>query len=97
MIGKLFIRDKLMIKFGISILLSSLLLGVGVRVMLIRNCDVGDGFVNGVMGYVFYFVYGCNNVVNNVVVIGVIFDNINVGNKFGKKIRNGNNVLIERI
>lgn len=86
-----------MIKFGISILLSSLLLGVGVRVMLIRNCDVSDGFVNGVMGYVFYFVYGCNYVVNNVVVIGVIFDNINVGNKLGKKIRNGNNVLIERI
>lgn len=83
--GKLFIRDKPMTKPGTSTLSSSLLLGVGARVMLTRNCDVGDGLVNGVMGYVSHFVYGRNHAANNVVAIGAIFDNTNVGNKSGKK------------
>lgn len=95
--GRLFLRDKPMTKPGTSTLSTSLLLGVGARVMLTRNCNVDDGLVNGVMGYITHFVYGRNHAANNVVAIGVIFDNINVGNKSGKKTTNGNNVLIERI
>lgn len=42
--------------------------------MFIRNCNVEDGFVNGVMGYVCWFVYKENS--NRIVsVVGVVFDN----------------------
>lgn len=54
---------------------------VNVWVMFIRNCDVKDGFVNGVMGYIFYFVNGKDN---DVLVVVVIFDNKNVGKKIGR-------------
>lgn len=53
-IGKLNLRKKF-ISYKIEGLFSILLLVIDVRVMLIRNCKVDDGLVNGVMGYVFNF------------------------------------------
>lgn len=46
--------------------------------MLTRNCDVKDGLVNGVMGYISHFVNGKDN---DVSAVAVIFDNKNVGKK----------------
>lgn len=54
---------------------------VSVCVILIRNFDIKDGLVNGVMGYIFYFVNGKDN---DVLVVVVIFDNKNVGKKIGR-------------
>lgn len=95
-IGRLNLKIKL-VSFKIEGLFSILLFVVNVRVMFIRNCKVDDGFVNGVMGYVFNFVYGYGYELKIVVVIGVLFDNMFVGKKFGKRIFNGNIVLIERV
>lgn len=73
-----------------------LILFINVRVMLIRNCNVEDGLVNGVMGYILKFVFDeiCGNVVK---VIGIVFDDKNVGKKIGLKIEDGNIVFIERV
>ncbi|XP_062614313.1 uncharacterized protein LOC134276047 [Saccostrea cucullata] len=95
--GKLILRSKPLTRSRTDNLSSSLLMGVGARVMLTRNCNVEDGLVNGVMGHITHFVYGQIHGVNNVVAVGVIFDNINVGMKSGNKTRNGNIVLIERV
>lgn len=62
--------------------LSLLLLLVNVRVMFIRNCNVIDGFVNGVMGYICQFVFEENDK-RVFKVVGVVFDNKEVGRKFG--------------
>lgn len=53
--------------------------------MLTRNSNVDDGLVNGVMGHVSHFVYEQRCAANTVAAVGVIFDNINVGGKSGKK------------
>nr|XP_034317093.1 uncharacterized protein LOC117686351 [Crassostrea gigas] len=93
--GKLCLRDKPCITKTDS-LSSSLLFAVNARVMLTRNCDVKDGLVNGVMGYISHFQYG-DAETTNVTAIAVIFDSQNVGIKTGKRTKNGNMVLIERI
>ncbi|XP_052695810.1 uncharacterized protein LOC128174255 [Crassostrea angulata] len=93
--GKLCLRDKPCITKTDS-LSSSLLFAVNARVMLTRNCDVKDGLVNGVMGYISHFQYG-DAEKTNVTAIAVIFDSQNVGIKTGKRTKNGNMVLIERI
>ena len=49
------------------------------------------------MGHVSRFVFGQGNAVNTVLAIEVIFDNTNVGSKTGKRTKNGNCVLIERV
>lgn len=76
---------------------STLILALGARDMLTRNCNVDDGLVNGVMGNVSSFVYGQRHAENTVVAIGVTFDNNSIGKKTGKRSKNGNVVLIERI
>lgn len=52
--------------------------------MLTRNCDVKDGLVNGVMGYISHFVYG-DVQKTNVTAVAVVFDSKNVGKTSGKK------------
>lgn len=78
-------RDKPLTTSRTDSLPSTLLLGLGARVMLSRNCNVEDGLVNGVMGIVSNFVYGQNQSAKPVVAVGVIFDNRNVGKKTGKR------------
>ncbi|XP_062614203.1 uncharacterized protein LOC134275940 [Saccostrea cucullata] len=95
--GKLVLRSKPLTRSRTDNLSSSLLMGVGARVMLTRNCNVEDGLVNGVMGHITHFLHGQIHGVNTVVAVGVIFDNINVGMKSGNKTKNGNIVLIERV
>ncbi|XP_062613488.1 uncharacterized protein LOC134275232 [Saccostrea cucullata] len=95
--GKLILRGKPMARGRTDNLSSSLLLGVSARVMLTRNCNVDDGLVNGVMGHVAQFLYSQKYGSNIVVAVGVIFDNASVGKKSGKRTKNGNVVLIERV
>ena len=95
--GNLKQKGKPMTKSRTDGLSSSLLLGVNARVMLTRNCNVDDGLVNGVMGHVSRFVFGQGSAANTVLAVEVIFDNMNVGKKTGKKTRCGNAVLIERV
>nr|XP_022307628.1 uncharacterized protein LOC111113627 [Crassostrea virginica] len=95
--GNLKLISKPMTKSRTDGLCSSLLLGLNARVMLTRNCNVDDGLVNGVMGHVSRFVYGQGSAANTVLAVEVIFDNMNVGKKTGKKTRCGNSVLIERV
>lgn len=64
--------------------------------MLTRNCDVKDGLVNGVMGFISHFVYE-NKDKSNIAAVAVIFDSKNVGKASGKRTENRNLVLIERI
>ncbi|XP_062601396.1 uncharacterized protein LOC134263100 [Saccostrea cucullata] len=93
--GKLTLREKPLKGSKTDSLGSSLLLAVNARVMLTRNCDVKDGLVNGVVGYITHFLYGENK--SNVKGIGVIFDNKNVGKQSGRKTQKGNVVLVERV
>ena len=95
--GKLIQRKKPMTRSKTDSLCSCLLLGINAKVMLTRNCNVDDGLVNGVMGNVSRFVFGKGCAANTVLAVEVIFDNKKVGNKTGKKTRNGNSVVIERV
>ncbi|XP_062579086.1 uncharacterized protein LOC134241009 [Saccostrea cucullata] len=95
--GMLSLKSKPTTRPKTDNLSSSLLMGVGARVMLTRNCNVDDGLVNGVMGHVSHFVYSEKHVEKTIVAIGVIFDNINVGKKSGRRTKDGNVVLIERV
>ncbi|XP_062569279.1 uncharacterized protein LOC134231343 [Saccostrea cucullata] len=95
--GKLILRSKPITRSKTDNLSSSLLLGINAKVMLTRNCNVDDGLVNGVMGQISHFVYSQKHDANTVVAVAVIFDNVNVGKKSGKKTNNGNIVLIERV
>lgn len=61
-------------------MLSLLMVFVNVRVMLICNICVVDGFVNGVIGIIVKIV---KNIDNEVKVIDFIFDNENVGKNIG--------------
>lgn len=54
--GKLIVRNKLSTRSRTDSLPRTLLLGLGARVMLTRNCNVDDGLVNGVMGIVSKFI-----------------------------------------
>ena len=95
--GKLTLRKKPVLRSKSEGLTSCLLLGVKARVMLTRNCNVDDGLVNGVMGHISHFVFSQKHSENTVIAVGVIFDNVNVGKKSGKRTENGNIVLIERV
>ncbi|XP_062591494.1 uncharacterized protein LOC134252984 [Saccostrea cucullata] len=92
--GKLVLREKPLRSLKTDNLSSTLLMAVNARVMLTRNCDVEDGLVNGVMGYITHFVYDQNS--TNITAIGVKFDNKNVGKKSGKTIQKGS-VLVHRV
>ncbi|XP_062611086.1 uncharacterized protein LOC134272924 [Saccostrea cucullata] len=83
--GKLILRSKPITRSKTDNLSSSLLLGINAKVMLTRNCNVDDGLVNGVMGQISHFVYSQKHDANTVVAVAVIFDNVNVGKKSGKK------------
>lgn len=64
--------------------------------MLTRNCDVKEGLVNGVMGFISHFVHE-NKDKSNIAAVAVIFDSKNVGKASRKRTENGNLVFIERI
>lgn len=72
------LRKKFIFRLKIEGLISFFLVVVNVWVMLIWNCNVEDGFVNGVMGKILYFLLKDGNV-DYVFVVGVLFDNMNVG------------------
>ena len=59
--GKLNLRSKPVQRSNSEGLSSSLMLGVNARVMLTRNCNVGDGLVNGVMRHVTMFKFSQRN------------------------------------
>ncbi|XP_062609537.1 uncharacterized protein LOC134271330 [Saccostrea cucullata] len=94
--GKLILRSKPVTRERTDNLSGSLLLGVSARVMLTRNSNVDDGLVNGVMGHISHFLYGQRDN-TKVVAVAVVFDNLNVGKKTGKRTKDGNIVLIERV
>lgn len=94
--GKLNLRKK-PISYKTEGLPSTLLLAIDARVMLTRNCKVDDGLVNGVMGHVSNFQFGQGNNSNTIMAVGVIFDNISIGKKSGKRTNQGNIVMIERV
>lgn len=94
--GKLTMRKKPISRSKTDGLSSSLLIAVNARVMLTRNCNVEDGLVNGVMGKFLHFLFKDGNV-DHVLAVGVIFDNMNVGQRTGRKTPEGNIVLIERV
>ncbi|XP_061191743.1 uncharacterized protein LOC133199982 [Saccostrea echinata] len=93
--GKLILREKPFRSSKKDNLCSSLLMAVNARVMLTRNCNVEDGLVNGVMGYISHF--QCEKNSSNIIAIGVVFDNKTVGNKTGKRTEKGNVVLVQRV
>lgn len=95
--GKLSLRESPILNTKLDGLSASILFSVNARVMLIRNINVDDGLVNGVMGYISYFISEDKNGKNCIKAIGVQFDNENVGARTGKKIAKGHIVLIERI
>lgn len=69
--GKFFFRGSLILNIkldGFSVLIFFL---VNVRVMFIRNINVDDGLVNGVMGYILYFILEDKNGKDCIKVIGV--------------------------
>lgn len=69
--GKFFFRESLILNIkldGFSVLIFFL---VNVRVMFIRNINVDDGLVNGVMGYILYFILEDKNGKDCIKVIGV--------------------------
>ncbi|XP_061169173.1 uncharacterized protein LOC133178496 [Saccostrea echinata] len=94
--GKLTLKTNPITKSKSDGLPSSLILSVNARVMLTRNCNVEDGLVNGVMGYISQFVFRKGSA-TDIKAIGVIFDNKEVGKKRGRKTDGGNMVLIERV
>ncbi|XP_062597817.1 uncharacterized protein LOC134259232 [Saccostrea cucullata] len=95
--GKLVLREKPIIRSKTDGLSSSLVLAVKARVMLTRNCNVEDGLVNGVMGYISHFMFRSKNLSKEIVGVGVIFDNQNVGKKCAKRMEKGSVVMIERV
>ena len=96
--GKLILRNKPLTRSKTDSLSSSLLIAVNARVMLTRNCNVDDGLVNGVMGHVSHFVFSKKHGASDIVIaVGVLFDNLNVGKKSGKRTNKGHTVLIERV
>lgn len=54
--GKLSLRESPISNTKLDGLSASILFSVNARVMLIRNINVDDGLVNGVMGYISYFI-----------------------------------------
>lgn len=68
----------------------SVLLGVGARVMLIKNIDISDGLVNGVCGNVSQLVMSQNKS-DEVKCINVNFDNDKVGMKLRKTFASSSN------
>ena len=59
--GKLELRDGHHTQTNNTCLEETLLLGVGARVMLLKNLDVDDGLVNGVCGIITHIVYPPND------------------------------------
>ena len=93
--GKMLLRETPFVRCKSDGLPHSLILSVNARVMLIRNVDVSDGLVNGVIGTVFEIsVDSCKKEVN---AVHVRFDNKNVGKKLGRKTQQGHIVLIKRV
>lgn len=80
--GKMILREKFFVCYKSDGMFSLFVLLVNVRVMLICNIDVLDGFVNGVIGIIMGFLEELNGEIKLIV---VFFDNRKVGEKFGIK------------
>lgn len=80
--GKMILREKFFVCYKSGGMFSLFVLLVNVRVMLICNIDVLDGFVNGVIGIIMGFLEELNGEIKLIV---VFFDNRKVGEKFGIK------------
>lgn len=80
--GKMTLREKPFVRHKSGGMSSSLVLSVNARVMLIRNIDVSDGLVNGVIGTIMGFSEESNGEIKS---IAVSFDNRKVGEKSGIK------------
>lgn len=95
--GKLRLRENSLVTKRSEGLSSCILIGLNARVMLIRNVDVEDGLVNGVVGKITKINLSKHHT-NEITGISVAFDNQNVGKKVGK--RNDSGILevtIERV
>ncbi|XP_056004163.1 uncharacterized protein LOC130049939 [Ostrea edulis] len=94
--GKLMLKSKPVTTSRSDGLQSTLILSIKARVMLTRNCNVEDGLVNGVMGYICQFIFEENS--DRIVrAVGIDFDNKEVGKKSGQKTKDGKLVFIERV
>lgn len=80
--GKMTLREKPFVRHKTDGMSSLLVLSVNARVMLIRNIDVSDGLVNGVIGTVLEISEESNGDIKS---ITVSFDNKKVGEKTGFK------------
>ncbi|XP_065933699.1 uncharacterized protein [Magallana gigas] len=80
--GKMTLREKPFVRHKTDGMSSVLVLSVNARVMLIRNIDVSDGLVNGVIGTVLEISEESNGDIKS---ITVSFDNKKVGEKTGFK------------
>lgn len=78
--GKMSLREKPFVRRKSDGMSSLLVLSVNARVMLIRNIDVSDGLVNGVIGTITEFQEESNGDLKS---INVLFDNQIVGKKSG--------------
>lgn len=76
--GKMTLREKPFVRHKTDGMSSVLVLSVSARVMLIRNIDVSDGLVNGVIGTVLEISEESNGDIKS---ITVSFDNKKVGEK----------------
>lgn len=81
--GKLLQRENPLSSTKLEGLSASILLSVNARVMLIRNINVDDGLVNGIMGYISFFLSEKKNGQACIKAIGVLFDNDKVGKQTG--------------
>lgn len=82
--GKMSLREKPFVRHKSDGMSSLLVLSFNARVMLIRNIDVSDGLVNGVIGTITEFREESNGDLKS---INVLFDNQSVGKKKRNKKR----------
>lgn len=90
--GKIVLRETPFVRHKSDGIPSSILLCENAKVMIIRNIDVSDGLVNGVIGTVTKIIEDNLDMKS----IEVCFQNKSIGVKSGIKTKNGNLVQIRR-
>lgn len=90
--GKMVLRETPFVRHKSDGIPSSILLCENAKVMIIRNIDVSDGLVNGVIGTVTKIIEDNLDMKS----IEVCFQNKSIGVKSGIKTKNGNLVQIRR-